>query len=139
MDANSDRGIALISIHPEYADAILEGTKRVEFRRIRFARDVHTVLIYATRPIGKIVASFEVSDIDIGTPTVLWQKHRRTGGISHEKFTNYFAGATEGCAILVGRVTRFSRPLPLESLGQSITPPQSFRYLDQAIVARLVA
>ena len=38
----------LLSLHPEFAAAILAGTKKVEYRRRRIARPVTTVYLYAT-------------------------------------------------------------------------------------------
>jgi predicted transcriptional regulator len=60
--------VALLSIRPEYAEAILNGTKRVEFRRTRFSRDVSFIVIYATQPVGKVVGWFEVDGIETSTP-----------------------------------------------------------------------
>ena len=39
-----------MSIHPVYANAILTGDKKVEFRKRRLAADVTHVLVYATAP-----------------------------------------------------------------------------------------
>ncbi len=54
----------LLSIKPEYAYRILDGTKRYEFRR-RVHRDprVHTVVIYATNPDGKELGAFSIKSV----------------------------------------------------------------------------
>lgn len=63
---------ALLSIRPVFADQILAGTKRVEFRRVRFARMVVSVAIYATQPVGAVVGWFTVRRLVTGTPYELW-------------------------------------------------------------------
>lgn len=40
--------IALISIHPQFAEAIVGGNKRVEFRKTALRSDVNHALIYST-------------------------------------------------------------------------------------------
>ncbi len=51
MDSIEVGCIALMSIHPQYANAIVEGTKRVEFRKRPLARNVTHVIVYATAPV----------------------------------------------------------------------------------------
>ena len=34
MDSNDTGAIALLSVHPRFASALLQGTKKVEFRKI---------------------------------------------------------------------------------------------------------
>jgi predicted transcriptional regulator len=50
-----------MSIHPQYADAILRGDKTVEFRKRGFSHPVSHVLIYATAP-RKLVLGYFVVD-----------------------------------------------------------------------------
>lgn len=51
----------LLSIQPEYAEKILNGTKRFEYRKaVTRNESVRTVVIYATMPVGKVVGEFEV-------------------------------------------------------------------------------
>ncbi|MDE0040937.1 MAG: ASCH domain-containing protein, partial [Candidatus Poribacteria bacterium] len=65
---------ALISIRPNFAEAILAGKKTVEIRRRIPALQVGTRLwIYATRPLGAIIGTAIVAKIIEGTPTELWK------------------------------------------------------------------
>lgn len=52
--------VALISIRPRYAHAILDGRKTVEFRKRRLAEDVTHVVIYSTRPDRAVIGFFEL-------------------------------------------------------------------------------
>ena len=49
----------LLSIKPEYASKILDGTKRYEYRRAIFKRtEVTTVVVYASDPVRKVIGEF---------------------------------------------------------------------------------
>ena len=52
--------VALMSIHPRYAHAILEGRKTVEFRKRPLAEDVTHVVIYSTVPDRAVIGYFTV-------------------------------------------------------------------------------
>ena len=54
----------LLSIKPEFAEKILNGTKRFEFRKGIFKNpQISTVVIYATMPLGKVVGQFRIESI----------------------------------------------------------------------------
>ena len=63
----------LLSIKPKYVSSIMNGTKKFEFRRKIFKRkDVDTVVVYATKPIGKVVGEFEIKQVISDTPKSVW-------------------------------------------------------------------
>jgi len=120
----------ILSIKPEFAEKILDGTKRFEFRKASFsARDVKTVVIYATKPIGKVVGEFDIDSVLVGDPKEIWGKTKNFAGINKRFFDEYFQDRTTAVAIAVGEVRRFEVPLDLNDFGTDIYPPQSFRYL----------
>ncbi|MCZ2859181.1 ASCH domain-containing protein [Blastococcus sp. VKM Ac-2987] len=121
-----------MSIHPRYADAILAGTKRVEFRKRRLAPDVSTVVIYATQPVGRIVGTFEVLGHDVAPPPELWNRHRIHAGISVAGYDEYYAQTPAAVGILIGSVQQLSQPRPVTDLPGVSRPPQSFSYLTRA-------
>lgn len=50
----------LLSIKPRFAEAILDGRKKYEFRKNKFSeKDINCVYIYSTSPIRKIVGIFK--------------------------------------------------------------------------------
>lgn len=130
--------VALLSIRPEYAEAILNGSKRVEFRRTRFTRDVSFVVIYATQPVGKIVGWFEVEAIETGSPDRLWSEFRGCGGITRSQFSAYYDGAKTGYAIRVRRAHRLPQARPLKAAAGLDRAPQSFAYLAASKAQRLI-
>ena len=136
MDSNSTE-VALLSIHPRFAEAILTGEKRVEFRRTKFSRDVSHVAIYATQPIGKIVGWFEVAGIESHHPDDLWGKFQHCGGIDEDDFRVYYLGRETGYAIRVRQSRRLKQAKPLTAVCGDTRPPQSFTYLNKAAVRKL--
>ncbi|MBU9815478.1 ASCH domain-containing protein [Rahnella sp. C60] len=121
----------LLSIKPEFAEKILDGSKRFEFRKGIFKNEnITTVVIYATMPIGKLVGEFHVESILSGHPDLVWKETKKFAGISKEFFDLYYEGRQKAFAIKIGSVEKFSEPLPITSLGKNVTPPQSYRYLS---------
>ncbi len=120
----------ILSIKPEYADKILEGTKRFEFRKANFAvSGVKSVLIYATKPVGMVVGEFEIDQVHVGVPKAIWVKTRQFAGINKSFFDEYYRDRSYAVAIGVGKVNKFEEPLALSDFGEDLTAPQSFRYL----------
>lgn len=129
MGAPGAGRVAVMSIRPQYAEAILDGTKLVEFRKRRLAPDVTTVLIYATMPVGRVVGAFEVAGYDIASPSSVWERHKGHAGISRAGYRDYYRGARSAVGILVKDPRRLARPLTLAELDEALPVPQSFVYL----------
>jgi len=120
----------LLSIRPEYADAILDGTKRYEFRRVAFSRpDVTRIYLYATSKVRRIVGWFEVDGVYRDSPERIWERCRDHAGISADDFFRYFEGCSRACAIRVRNPVRFPEPVDPHVAMPGFAPPQSFRYL----------
>jgi predicted transcriptional regulator len=129
--------IALLSIHPRFAEAILSGEKLVEFRRTRFSRRVSHIVIYATKPVGMVVGWFEVEGIESRHPDELWGKFRHCGGIAESDFRAYYSGRSTGHAIRVRTPWRLPKAAPLKAVCRDLRPPQSFAYLRPGSARRL--
>ncbi|HET8796659.1 MAG TPA: ASCH domain-containing protein, partial [Thermoanaerobaculia bacterium] len=117
MAVPEDGGVALLPIKPEFAGAILAGTKRVEFRKAPFRRKVTHVVIYASTPVQRVVGWFRVGDVDSGTPSELWSRHASHGGIAADAYDAYYGDRESAVAIGVAEVTVLCTPLPLSELG----------------------
>jgi predicted transcriptional regulator len=119
----------LLSIKPEFAIKIFEGTKRYEYRRSIFKRgEVGKIVVYASDPIKKVIGEFELGLILHDEPQALWDKTKTYAGISQKKFFEYFINKTKGYAIEVKKAKIYETPLPLSRLMVT-SPPQSFMYL----------
>lgn len=120
----------LLSIRPEYAELILQGDKHFEFRKsIPRNPSVRTVVIYATKPVGKIVGEFDIADILSEHPTDLWALTAEFAGVSRRFFKSYFSGKDTGYAIKVRKARRYKHPRDLKSVVRSGIAPQSFCYV----------
>jgi predicted transcriptional regulator len=122
----------LLSIKPEYAEKILNGTKRFEYRKaLPRNASVRTVVIYATMPVGKVIGEFEFGGVLCEKPKDLWRRTKNDSGITREFFDTYFHGRERAMAIAVNRPRRYGNPRNLEDVSGSRTPPQSFQYLAE--------
>jgi predicted transcriptional regulator len=120
----------LLSIKPEYAEKILEGEKHFEFRKAVFKNpSVKTVVLYATKPVGKVVGEFDIEEVLSERPSTLWALTSGAAGISRRFFNQYFEGRKTGYAIKVRKARRYREPLDLCSVIENGVAPQSFRYL----------
>ncbi|NPD69433.1 hypothetical protein HN018_21050 [Lichenicola cladoniae] len=120
----------LLSINPIHVENILKGIKTFEFRRRLFARrDITTVLIYSTMPVGRFVAEFDIADILEDDPERLWKFTQKGSGISKRFYDTYFAGRQKAFALQIGELRVFDKPInPLDVLV-NFTPPQSYMYI----------
>lgn len=131
--------VALMSIHPRYANAILDGHKTVEFRKRPLADDVTHVVIYSTVPEKAVIGFFSIESQETRTPVTLWEEFHDQGVIEREAFFAYYAGSERGTGIRVRRAVRLRRKISLtQDLGVA-RPPQCFQYLDDASFQKVVA
>ena len=93
-------GDAIISIRPNFAEAILAGAKTVELRRRIPPLEIGTRLwIYATRPTAAVVGSVIVNAIVRGTPNSVWDAYSTQAAISRSDYDVYFDGAKEAIGL----------------------------------------
>lgn len=124
----------LLSIHPRYVQAIMDGRKRYEFRKRRFSRrDVQKAFIYSTHPVRMIVGTFTVGTVHVGTPKDLWMRFGRAAGMTKGEFFRYFQDSARGCAIEVLAPSRLRRPIDPRVECMAFTAPQDFCYMDRLV------
>jgi type I restriction enzyme S subunit len=124
----------LLSIKPRYVEAIIDGRKKYEFRKNKFAEaDINCIYIYSTAPIKKIIGSFKINSIIEGRPSALWDRLKDQSGISEKEFFDYFSDKETGFALEIKDVVRFEEPLDPKTLFPNFVPPQSFCYVNSAI------
>jgi len=121
----------LLSIKPEYVAKILDGNKSYEFRKVIFKeQNIEKIVIYATKPVGKVVGEFEIDSILQSTPDSIWEITKNESGISKEYFTEYFKGRENAFAIKIKKTVQYQNPIELKCLLPNGIPPQSFCYLE---------
>lgn len=123
----------LISIHPQYVQAILTGLKRVECRKSAIGLTPGDWLfLYATAPVKAILGTARVSALYRGSPAALWAEHQAKTCVRKEDFDAYYRAV--GSAVLIGLtdVQATGRPIPLSELRElqpKFSPPQTARRL----------
>lgn len=137
MAPAATRSVVLLPIRPCYADPILAGLKRVEFRKRPFRREVSHVIVYSSSPIQRIVGFFEILGIEEGPPDQLWRRYSGVGCIDKEDYDRYFAQTARGVAIRVGQVHTLQEPFVLGELGRGLRVPQSYAYLNPRVLSKL--
>ena len=120
----------LLSIKPEYAEKILSGEKKYEFRRTLFKNpSISKVIIYASSPIQKVIGEFDIDKLlSLGVDD-LWNKTEKHSGIEKDFYYEYFEGKDVAHAIKVKRYKRYKKAQEL-SFYDITHPPQSFMYLQ---------
>jgi predicted transcriptional regulator len=126
--------VVLLPIKPEYARPIMDGRKRVEFRKTVFSQTPTHVVVYASSPMKKVLGYFEVDEVDVDAVDALWARYAAVGGIAEDVFRAYYAGRQSGVALGVERVVALTVPMPLQALGVANGPPQSFMYLHHSVL-----
>lgn len=126
----------LLSVHPRFADALMDGSKTVEIRRRRAHLHPGMVaLLYATAPRYELVGALQVDQVIVAGLDELWRGYGPQTALSREEFDRYLDGRPEACAISVGDTVRFADPISLNELRdryQGFAPPQSYRFVPAA-------
>lgn len=119
----------VLSIKPEYAYKIFEGTKKFEFRKTIFKnKNVTSIIVYASSPVQKVIGEFEIGEILNDDLDVLWNRTKKYSGITEDFFYEYFSEKDKGFAIQVKNKKKYKEPKCLRS-DFNLNPPQSFAYI----------
>lgn len=123
----------LMSLRPEFADLILQGTKTIEFRR-KFSKKYEgaTIVFYISRPLQQFMFTATISQVDHNQKKCLWSDYEQECGISQTMFDQYFSGIDHGYAIRLSNVKTLPNQLALEhakNVYPQLRPPQSFQRL----------
>lgn len=120
----------LMAIKPKYVEKIFTSEKIYEFRRSIFKnKNIKTVVIYCTMPVGKVVGEFSIESILNETPKDLWKLCKDSAGIEKKDFMEYFKGKELGFAIKIKKTKLYKKQKNLSDLKEGLRAPQSFIYL----------
>lgn len=124
-----------MSIKPEHANKIFDGTKKFEYRRVLFKadlNDIEKVIVYASAPVQMVIGEFKIKATSTGSPRFLWAVTQHYSGIDKNGFFAYFKGKEVANCIIIESHILYDKPIPLSDYGIS-RPPQSFMYLREEI------
>jgi predicted transcriptional regulator len=127
----------LLSIKPKYAESIISGRKKYEFRKVVFKKNyIDNVYIYCSSPVKRIIGAFRVGDIIEDRPERLWDRLNEFSGLDEQEFFDYFGNIEKGFAIEIKNVEKFENPVdPIEVIPDFV-PPQSFYYVRFSLSPR---
>lgn len=124
----------LLSVKPKFADRIVTGDKKFEFRRAVFKSYVpKLVIVYVSSPMRRIIGSFTVGGVHAGKPSVLWKRFQSDAGMGRREFFEYFAGVDHGYAIRIERFVLFETPIDPFKKYRDFVAPQSFCYFHRKL------
>lgn len=122
---------AILSIKPEFANKILNGEKKFEYRKKIFKKDIESVIIYSSRPVGKLVGEFKVKNIIHDDKNIVWKKTNNLSGISHKFFNEYFNNHDKAYALEIEDLVVYESPIDPKTLNSNFKAPQSFCYIGK--------
>jgi predicted transcriptional regulator len=114
----------LMSIHREYVDAILAGTKTWEFRRRTALKAGDRVWMYATVPTGAVLGWFVIGEVVALNARHPDERVAREGNSTPAGLADYFSGLERGFGLGVAQRGRLRVPVHLPSGERG---PQSYR------------
>lgn len=128
----------LLSIKPKFADRIMAGSKKYEFRKVIFRHpSIHEIVIYSSSPVKMIVGTCTIQSVVEHHPLALWEHCKEAAGIGEDDFFSYFEGRNRGYAIEIGETVAFERPVDPKVCDPEFVPPQSFQYVDDAFYSKI--
>jgi predicted transcriptional regulator/GNAT superfamily N-acetyltransferase len=136
---------AIISIQPRFVKQIMNGSKRVEYRRKVFPNTVKHMYIYSSYPQKEIVGYVPVSLIVSESPEELWKHTNHVGGISKDYFDKYFADCPRANAIHINEFHQFEfdddneTGVPLRMLRGIDQAPQNWQYIKNTFDCDMLA
>ena len=114
----------LLSIKPEFVERIFDGSKKYEYRKMLFKRN-----IYASAPVKRVVGEFRIKDIFSESVDVLWERTKEYSGISREYYLSYFQHKNIANAIEIGKIKKYKKMKMLSDYNIA-QAPQSFCYIS---------
>lgn len=120
----------LLSIKPEFAEKIFNGTKGYEFRKSIFKRDdVQKIVVYASSPVKKVIGEFSIDKILSDTVDGIWRETHHQSGITKKFYQSYYENRSTAYAIKIGNTVRYKKYRDLKDYN-IMTAPQSFTYIQ---------
>lgn len=119
----------ILSIKPQFAEKIFNGTKKFEFRRTLFKnKAIKSIIVYASAPVSRVIGEFEIEEILHSEIEFLWANTEKYAGITREYYFDYFDGKETGYAIKIKGTKKYDHSFSIEE-KYGIKPPQSFAYI----------
>lgn len=124
---------AIISLKPQYVDLILSREKTVELRNRIVRMEPGTVIwIYATQPVGAIVAIAELVSVVHDRPEEIWVQFESEMCIDRAHFDAYINNRESVSVLILSSVRKLKQLVTLDWIRRSVSnfqPPQFYAHL----------
>lgn len=121
--------IILMSIKPEYVNKIFNGTKRYEYRKKLCKQRIDKIIVYSSSPVKKVVGELIIDGVLYNQKEVIWDETNIYGGISKDKYDNYFKNSEFAVAFKIKKCIRYNNQKELKDYNIN-NAPQSYIYIN---------
>jgi predicted transcriptional regulator len=130
----------VVSIKPEFAEKIFNGTKTIELRKsVPKVSPGDMVVVYCTNPVKAVLGVCQVKEVLKLEPSLMWKKHSRKLGIDQKRYNEYFENSDIAVGIKLTSISKLEKILSLNDIKQFFPffqPPQTFRYYPKNAVLK---
>ena len=135
--AGGNGRLVLFSIKPQHAQAIYNGEKKFEYRRVPPSTEVpYGGLLYESGKSGQITGHIRVvHENQDYVGNIIDQTADRVPHTADE-LRRYFRGCDIGTALQIGGYGRFDPPIPISFVREfesDFSVPQNFRYIEREL------
>lgn len=120
----------VLSIHPKYADLILNGEKKYEYRKRLFSKNVTTLILYATYPVKQVVGEVQIINVLKDKKHIIWERTHQFGKVTKYEYNKYYNKYAMAVAFELGNAIKYDVPKKLQDFNINKSP-QSFVYLKE--------
>ncbi len=135
--------IILVSIKPEFAEKIFDGSKRIELRKVSpNARPGDLMIVYSTSPEMAVIGVCKIAKIIKSSPAEIWEKYSEVLGIDEHRFNAYYSESRTAVGIVIDRARRLKTKIPLKNIKRvfpEFAPPQTFKYFSRDLISNSLA
>jgi predicted transcriptional regulator/ribosomal protein S18 acetylase RimI-like enzyme len=130
VNGSSNRHSLVITVRPEYAEAIMTGRKTIEVRK-RFSQDWigAKAVIYASSPLCQFVGEVDIEDVTVDSPSRIWLQYGDALACDSKAFQEYCDSRERVYAIKLKAPhsyrTAVGRSRVESILGMTLHTPQS--------------
>ncbi|MEN6599023.1 MAG: ASCH domain-containing protein [Rectinema sp.] len=118
----------LLSIRPEHAEKIFNGSKEFEYRRKFTSKEVNLAYVYASSPTQSVIGYIEIQRVIKMKPGDLWELTKVRSGLTEFQYNQYFINCDIAYAIEIKKAELFKHPNKLSKYCLE-RPPQSYQFL----------
>lgn len=120
----------IMSIKPQYAQAIITGEKQIELRkRIPKVGAGDIIVFYESLPIQRVTFYCVVEEIVSMSPKKLWETYSNRLGITKKEYDKYFYQKTIAYGIKLQTPQVFATQKKIGDISEELLIPQSYRYI----------